>query len=162
MRMLTLSLAAMLAAMPAAAQEETQDISPVQVWKGDDSRIEAAEYLRVTDVEAWSALWERHQGRKGRAPNVDFTRNMVVACFLGQRPQHHVDFYRAVRTKEELVLGVMLEEGECCDFSKRPLYFIAVLPKLDDRISVIARLKQEFDVDPRRDELLHEMPAVGK
>jgi hypothetical protein len=49
------------------------------------SGISRAEHVVARDQKQWQALWQRHA--PGRPlPAVDFTRNLVVAVFLGSRP----------------------------------------------------------------------------
>lgn len=49
------------------------------------SGISRAEHVVARDEKQWQTLWQRHApGRP--APAVDFTRNMVLAVFLGSRP----------------------------------------------------------------------------
>jgi hypothetical protein len=49
------------------------------------SGIDRAEQAVARSPSEWEALWRRHApGRT--APAVDFSRNMVVAVFLGSRP----------------------------------------------------------------------------
>jgi hypothetical protein len=49
------------------------------------SGIDRAEQLVARTAAEWQSLWQRHApGRP--APSVDFTRNMIVAVFLGSRP----------------------------------------------------------------------------
>lgn len=142
-------------------QEDAEDVKVVKEWKGQETKIDAPECQRVTESEAWTKLWQRHTGNKREAaPEVDFTKNMVVACFLGPRTYHDIEFYRAKKTKDELVFGIMVGGEDCCDFSKHPLFYIAVVPKCDFKLSIIGRVKQELDVDPTKDEMLKEFPAI--
>jgi hypothetical protein len=49
------------------------------------SGIDRAEHVVARDAAQWQALWQRHApGRP--APAVDFTKQMVLAVFLGSRP----------------------------------------------------------------------------
>jgi hypothetical protein len=49
------------------------------------SGVDRVEQVVARDTQQWQALWQRHApGRQ--APNVDFTKQMVVAVFLGSRP----------------------------------------------------------------------------
>jgi hypothetical protein len=49
------------------------------------SGVDRLEQVVVRSAAEWQSLWQRHApGRP--APTVDFTRNMVLAVFLGSRP----------------------------------------------------------------------------
>lgn len=50
---------------------------------GQDSRIQQQRQLVVRDQQAWSALWNEHT--QANLPAIDFSKQMVVAIFLGQR-----------------------------------------------------------------------------
>jgi hypothetical protein len=63
----------------------TQASLPRTIAKGDQSNIESpAQVLARTEVE-WIDLWRRHAGDRDRPP-VDYSREMVVAVFMGTRP----------------------------------------------------------------------------
>jgi len=47
------------------------------------SNIETPREVVIKDAAAWSALWAEHSKTKIAAPDVDFSRNMLVAVFAG-------------------------------------------------------------------------------
>jgi hypothetical protein len=59
---------------------------------GHDSKIDRARFQLVTDAQTWRALWAEHTGRpvsytppdRHDAPEIDFSRFMVVAAFAGE------------------------------------------------------------------------------
>jgi hypothetical protein len=51
----------------------------------DDSRIDTPQNLIVKDPSSWAVVWERHTGGKEKAPEIDFTQQMVIGVFLGQQ-----------------------------------------------------------------------------
>ncbi len=58
---------------------------PVKVeksWTGQDSKIEKPEFVRVTTAEEWRELWKRN-GSEGDAPEVDFTKSVIVVSVAG-------------------------------------------------------------------------------
>ena len=52
--------------------------------KGQMSQISMAQQVAVTDRDKWTALWRAHAPDKP-LPNVDFSREMVAAVFMGER-----------------------------------------------------------------------------
>lgn len=50
------------------------------------SNIETAREVVIKDAAAWSALWAEHSKTRIAAPEVDFSRNMLVAIFHGNNP----------------------------------------------------------------------------
>jgi hypothetical protein len=53
--------------------------------KGLDSNMDAARQATVRTAGEWEALWRAHGGERTR-PSVDFSKEFVVAVFLGSRP----------------------------------------------------------------------------
>jgi hypothetical protein len=52
--------------------------------KGAASNVDDAKTAVVRDAAAWKALWQRHASDR-ELPAVDFSKEMVVAVFLGSR-----------------------------------------------------------------------------
>lgn len=150
-----------LLALVVLAQDPAADTVAVhRTWTGDATRIERAEYHRITDIDAWTTLWQRHVGKKERAPEVDFDKHMIVAAFLGCVTYDHTAVHAVKKTKDELVFGLELEEHDCCDFSVHPLWLIAAVPRSDLKLSIISRVRSGTDIDPRKDEVLKEFAKV--
>jgi hypothetical protein len=53
--------------------------------KGASSQIDGARQAVARSAAEWSMLWSQHAGDQAR-PAVDFSKEMVVAVFLGTRP----------------------------------------------------------------------------
>lgn len=159
MNAVVLMLAALVQAQdPAPAPSETLTVH--KTWSGENSRIDKAEYHRITEPEAWTTLWQRHVGKKERAPEVDFEKHMIVAAFLGRVAWEKIDVHAVKKTKDEIVFGLEVEDADCCDFSTHPLFLIAVVPRSDLKLAIISRVRSGTDVDPRKDELLKEFGKV--
>ena len=62
-----------------------QPSQPRTIAKGDQSNIDAPRQALVRTDAEWQALWRQHEFDRER-PKVDFSREMVVAVFLGTRP----------------------------------------------------------------------------
>jgi hypothetical protein len=84
-----------LLAMPilAAGGEEETPALPYVTLAGAHSRIEAADYRRITSAKELTEVWLRHVGAERQSefyneagvPVVDFARCMVVAAFGGKQ-----------------------------------------------------------------------------
>lgn len=59
--------------------------SPRTIEKGDQSNIDDAKRVLVRTDAEWAKLWQQHQPDRPR-PAVDFSKEMVVAVFMGSRP----------------------------------------------------------------------------
>jgi len=53
--------------------------------KGASSQVDVARQAAVQSAAEWNTLWSQHAGDRDRPP-VDFTKEMVLAVFLGTRP----------------------------------------------------------------------------
>jgi hypothetical protein len=53
--------------------------------KGPMSQVDSARQAVARSAAEWSTLWSQHAGDRTR-PAVDFSKEMVVAVFLGTRP----------------------------------------------------------------------------
>jgi RNA polymerase sigma factor (sigma-70 family) len=84
--------AAAPAGVPAAAGPNRVQ-QPIAVWTGPHSAIGTQAYARITDRNAWEALWKQHAGKnieKGIdgtevvVPELNLNAYMVVAVFTGE------------------------------------------------------------------------------
>lgn len=82
----------------ALAQAGAQPAPLRVIAQGQQSEVQEPRQVVVTSREAWAALWQQH-GAQLPVPAVDFTRESIVAVFLGTRPSggYGVDIV-AVRT----------------------------------------------------------------
>jgi hypothetical protein len=67
-----------------APQAVVQDVVPMTVAQGTDSSIIRAREVTVRTPEEWRTLWSAHSSDP--APQLDFSRSIVVGVFLGSRP----------------------------------------------------------------------------
>ena len=75
-------------AAPAAPLAPAAPVAPVQMTTINSdmmSGIDRSEQLVVRTAADWQSLWRRHAPSRP-APTVDFTKQMIVAVFLGSRP----------------------------------------------------------------------------
>jgi hypothetical protein len=53
------------------------------------SGVSEAQTVLISDASAWEALWAKHKREQDpvpRPPSIDFSQQMVVAVFAGERP----------------------------------------------------------------------------
>ena len=67
--------------------------------KGVMSNMDDARQASARSVQEWSQLWTQHAGERTR-PAVDFSKEVVVAVFLGTRPTSAFGI-EIVRVREE-------------------------------------------------------------
>lgn len=59
--------------------------APRTIEKGDQSNVDDAKQVVVRDAAGWRKLWQQHAPDRPLPP-VDFTKESVVAVFMGSRP----------------------------------------------------------------------------
>jgi hypothetical protein len=75
---------AALLAVPARAQQ-AQNQWKDEALRGQSSSICEKKMVVVKSERQWEQLWKDHSGEAAKPPKVDFSHEMVVAVFLGQR-----------------------------------------------------------------------------
>jgi hypothetical protein len=74
--------------------------------KGLTSGVREPTQVVIRTRDDWAALWGRHMQIQPapQAPPVDFSRDMVVALFMGERPTggHRIEITRVERTDSGL------------------------------------------------------------
>ncbi len=70
------------------------------------SRIATAEHHVLRDPQAWAQLWARHAAPERPLPAIDFSQRMVLAVFLGSRPDgcHSVEIGELRQTAQQIEL----------------------------------------------------------
>jgi len=101
--------------------------------KGFESQIENARQAVVRSPDEWNQLWRQHAGERARPP-VDFSREIVVAVFLGTRPTagYDVEIMSAVERDSALVIGYREARPASGTVTAQVLtspYHIAAVPK---------------------------------
>lgn len=80
-----MALLCLLPFLASAASESTLAFSTLA--RGDTSGVIAPTYLAIRSREAWQTLWAQHvMGSPSALPIVDFSREIVLAVFAGERP----------------------------------------------------------------------------
>jgi hypothetical protein len=59
--------------------------APRTIEKGEQSNVDDAKQVLVRTEAEWTRLWTQHNPDRPR-PSVDFSKEMVVAVFMGSRP----------------------------------------------------------------------------
>ena len=73
----------MIAVFLAAILQATAPMRSID--KGLNSEIDAARQVTVRTADEWSKLWAQHAGERAK-PAVDFSKDVVIAVFMGARP----------------------------------------------------------------------------
>jgi PrcB C-terminal len=67
------------------ATTTTAGASPRTIEKGDHSNVDSAMQALVRTEAEWTAVYRKHNFDK-QPPKVDFSKEMVLAVFMGSRP----------------------------------------------------------------------------
>jgi len=59
--------------------------APRTIEKGDQSAIDDGKQVLVRTEAEWTQLWRQHAGDRARPP-IDFSKESIVAVFMGSRP----------------------------------------------------------------------------
>lgn len=74
-----------LSCLTAASMNAQTPAQPRTIEKGDQSNVEDARQVLVRSDAELRTLWQQHAPDRP-VPNVDFSKEMVVAVFMGSRP----------------------------------------------------------------------------
>lgn len=77
-------MAALLLAF-ALAYSQPSSPAPMTIAQGSTSGIEEPRQVIIRSQSDWASLWKQH-GSPDLLPEVDFTKEIVAAVFLGTRP----------------------------------------------------------------------------
>jgi len=87
MKPLLLAMLALLGAACSLPPEEELPVPFTTIAMGERSGILRPKNVVVRTADEWARLWKLHDaGDAGRRPSIDFSRDMVIAVFRGQRP----------------------------------------------------------------------------
>ena len=90
MTAVALALVMLFAQTPAERKARMSDMileapSTRTIAKGDQSNVDDARQVLVRTEAEWTKLWQQHAPEHPK-PAVDFSKEMVVAVFMGSRP----------------------------------------------------------------------------
>ncbi len=126
-----------LCAVGAAALAAQPSPQPRTIEKGDQSNVDSARQVLVRSEAELKQLWQRHAPDRPM-PAIDFSREMVVAVFMGSRPNAGFSTAIVSATAAAGVLLVRYSETSprSGDVAAQILtfpYHIVAIPKADVR-----------------------------
>jgi hypothetical protein len=108
------------------------------VVKGPTSGIHLAKQVVVRSAEEWQELWRAH-GASGQDPAIDFSREMVVGVFGGERPTsgYGVEIVRTLEAIGTLIVDYVetrpAADAITAQIVTSPYHLVAV-PKHDGEV----------------------------
>ena len=137
-------LLASCTACGAAAVGETVPFSTL--GKGINSGIRESAQVVVRSQNDWAALWSRHmrtQIAPPPPPAVDFSRDMVVALFLGERPTggYAIEVTQIERNDAGLAIRYRTTRPDPAAMPTQALtqpFHLIKLPRVDDSVTFVA------------------------
>ena len=120
-------------AITALSMMTLQATVPIRsIDKGLESQMDTARQATVRSAADWAKLWNLHAGERAR-PAVDFSKEMVVAVFLGSRPTAGFSMEIVSAREEGAVLIVQYREtrpsqagGVVAQILTSPYHIVAV------------------------------------
>jgi hypothetical protein len=79
------SILALVSVLAIAAAQMTAQSAFRTIARGGQSNVDESRQATARTEAEWAALWKSHDFEKP-APPVDFSKEMVVAVFMGSRP----------------------------------------------------------------------------
>ncbi len=138
----------MLSACGGTTQAENTSIAFATVDADNYSGIAAAKTTVVKDASAWSALWSEHKKNMmppPALPAIDFSRQMVLGVFLGERPNgcYTVQIEKVTRADKKLTVeyreGIPPPNAICTQALTAPSHLVAV-ERSDDAVEFVKKM----------------------
>ena len=113
--------------------------------KGLASGVDQPAQIVVRSQNDWAALWSRHMGTRTAPPpppSVDFSRDMVVALFMGERPTggYAIEVTRIERTDAGLSIRYRATRPDPADMHAQALtqpFHLIKLPRIDGPVTFV-------------------------
>jgi hypothetical protein len=140
----------MLLASHSSGQEHPQKLKVQTLTKHFTCSHSAREFYAVTDDDAWQRLWASLMYEGGPpAPEVDFSRNSVIAVFQGDQRSSGFDISVSKIIKKDGRVTVHVKEVIPEDACKVLMvitqpFHIVLIKKLDDPSLVDFKVKQKI------------------
>ena len=132
-------------ARPDAPREVGADVPVIEQWRGRPSSGETIrQRLVIRTAEQWQEVWAKANSSsspRAPAPDVDFSKHMVLAVFMGEKPNsgYRIDITRVVQTEKGLAVHVLES-----DLTKEPNtgyltaltvpFHFVVVPRVDGEV----------------------------
>jgi len=121
-------------------------VSFVTLAKGLASGVAQPTQLVVRSQNDWAALWSRHmrtQVASPPPPSVDFSHDMVVALFMGERPTggYAIEVTRIERTAQGLTVHYRTSRPDPSAMQTQALtqpFHLVTVPRVDDPVTFVA------------------------
>src|SRR5215510_16298514 len=121
-------------------------VSFVTLAKGLASGVAQPTQLVVRSQNDWAALWSRHmrtQVASPPPPSVDFSHDMVVALFMGERPTggYAIEVTRIERTDSGLSVHYRTRQPDPAAMQAQALtqpFHLVALPRTDGPVTFVA------------------------
>ena len=117
----------------------------VAEWKGSHCGIAEPKQIVITDPSEWAKLWQQVHRNKFPAPNlppVDFSKNMVLAVFMGQKPTsgYAIQISEVSKLNGEVVAKVRETSPPKGSIVLQVItqpFHIVVIPKVDAKVKFV-------------------------
>jgi hypothetical protein len=117
-------------------------VNSVVLDSSKQSGVHVARNVVVKDEASWAALWAEHAGKDRAAPTVDFTRQMVIAVFLGDlyQPCYNMRFDNVTSDTRQLTLRYTIVPppmGMMCTMNVATMATLVAVDRSDLPVAVV-------------------------
>jgi len=139
-----LALAGLLITGTALAAEKAPGVAIVKEWKGSNAAQEKPKRVVVENQKGWEEVWSSMEGNvqpKPETPKIDFSKNTVIAVFMGMRKSGGYSVkITSIEEKDKLV--VVVKESDpppdaMVTMALTSPYHVVVIPKTRKAIEFV-------------------------
>lgn len=119
---------------------QEQELKIEQTFEGTQSGVNQAKNVVVNKKEDWENLWKEIHSMTlplPPLPEIDFTKNTVLATFLGQKPTggYTIVIPKIVKKDKEIIVTLESKEPPKEAMAIQVItapYYVVVVPKIED------------------------------
>jgi hypothetical protein len=129
----------------AGGKGQPVDVRIIDEWHGAHSAVDDAKQVAIRGADEWRELWQsvyanRHPAPA--APEVDFSRDMILAVFMGQKTTggYDIRITRVVLNGEDLAAHIEQtypERGGMVTMAMSSPFHIVVVPTVRGRVEFV-------------------------
>ena len=130
---------------PAVCRADAEELTISKRWHGANTKETSKQNLVICSKEDWEMLWPKITGKvmtSRELPDVDFDKQMVVACFMGKKNSggYAVKITKVVKEGDEVKVYVreIRPDGKTDSAIKSSSpYHMVLVPKAEGKVSFV-------------------------
>ncbi len=129
--------------------ENEETIASEIVSTGNRSGYKTQAFMVINSSQEWNKVWQKHvnylTGEKPFSPEIDFTRETIIAVFLGETPAYDARLIDITHKAGNIFFNI--QRTYPASFSSAQSYFIYRFSKVRDN-AVFRTLKWDYTMPP--------------